>query len=72
MKVIKTKFKGLKIIKQKDNKDNRGSLRETYNINVVGKRNFVLLKKSWILQILNRTNPRLTDNLFHILGEFEI
>ena len=25
MKVIKTKFKGLKIIKQKDNKDNRGS-----------------------------------------------
>jgi len=41
MKVIKTKFKGLKIIKQKDNEDNRGSLRETYNIKVVGKRNFV-------------------------------
>ena len=41
MKVIKTKFKGLKIIKQKDNKDNRGSLRETYNKKVVGKRNFV-------------------------------
>ena len=30
MKIIKTKFKGLLIIKQKTNKDNRGSLRETF------------------------------------------
>ena len=31
MKIIKTKFKDLLIIKQKNNLDNRGSLRETYN-----------------------------------------
>ena len=41
MKVLKTKFKGLKIIKQKDNKDNRGSLRETYNNKTIGKNNFI-------------------------------
>ena len=41
MKVIKTNFKGLKIIKQKDNKDNRGSLRETYNKKIVGNSNFI-------------------------------
>ena len=41
MKIIKTKFKGLKIIKQKDNKDNRGSLRETYNKKTIGKDNFI-------------------------------
>ena len=29
MKILKTKFKGLLIIKQKNNIDNRGSLRET-------------------------------------------
>ncbi len=31
MKIIKTKFKDLLIIKQKNNKDKRGSLRETFN-----------------------------------------
>ena len=31
MKIIKTKFEGLLIIKQKKNIDNRGSLRETFN-----------------------------------------
>ena len=33
MKVIKTKFKGLIIFKQKNNKDKRGSLREIFNKN---------------------------------------
>ena len=41
MKIIKTKFQGLKIIVQKNNKDSRGSLRETYNKNIVKKPNFV-------------------------------
>ena len=31
MKIISTKFEGLKIIKQKNNLDKRGSLRETFN-----------------------------------------
>ena len=31
MKIYKTKIKDLLIIKQKDNKDSRGTLRETYN-----------------------------------------
>ena len=41
MKIIKTKFKGLKIIKQKDNRDKRGSLRETYNKKTVGNDKFI-------------------------------
>jgi dTDP-4-dehydrorhamnose 3,5-epimerase len=41
MKAIKTKFKGLKIIKQKNNRDNRGSLRETYNKKILGNSNFI-------------------------------
>ena len=40
MKIIKTKFKDLLIIKQKNNKDKRGSLRETFNKKVL-KKNFV-------------------------------
>ena len=35
MKVLKTKFSGLKIIQQKKNSDNRGNLRETYRKNIV-------------------------------------
>ena len=31
MIIKKTKFKDLLIVKQKENKDNRGSLRETFN-----------------------------------------
>ena len=31
MKIVSTKFKGLKIIKQKKNEDSRGSLREIHN-----------------------------------------
>ena len=41
MKVVKTRFKGLKIIKQKDNCDARGSLRETYNKKIVGNNSFL-------------------------------
>ena len=35
MKVIDTKFKGLKIIQQKRNVDNRGNLREIFRKNIV-------------------------------------
>ena len=44
MKIIKTKFEGLLIIKQKKNIDNRGSLRETFNDKI--------LKKDFVLNIL--------------------
>ena len=42
MKIKKTKFKDLLIIKQINNKDNRGNLRETFN--------FKLLKKKFIFE----------------------
>ena len=38
MKIIKTKFEGLLIIRQKKNIDNRGSLRETFNDKILKKR----------------------------------
>ena len=41
MKIIKTKIKDLLIIKQKNNIDKRGSLRETYNKKVLKKSDFV-------------------------------
>ena len=41
MKIIKTKFKGLLIVAQKNNKDKRGHLRETYNKKILGNANFV-------------------------------
>ena len=41
MKIIKTKFKDLLIVKQKNNKDKRGSLREIYNKKIIKKDNFV-------------------------------
>ena len=40
MIIIKTKFKDLLIVKQKENKDNRGSLRETFN-NKILKEKFI-------------------------------
>ena len=40
MIIKKTRFKDLLIVKQKDNKDNRGSLRETFN-NKILKKKFV-------------------------------
>ena len=41
MKLIKTKFKDLIIIKQKNNIDKRGSLRETFNKKIFNKNKFV-------------------------------
>ena len=41
MKIFKTKFKGLFIVRQKNNSDKRGSLREIYNKKVLKKNNFV-------------------------------
>ena len=38
MKIIKTKFKDLLIIKQKNNSDKRGSLRETFNKKILKKK----------------------------------
>ena len=35
MRIIKTKIKDLLIIKQKNNLDRRGSLRETFNKNIL-------------------------------------
>ena len=35
MKIIETKFKGLKIIQQKNNSDSRGSLRETFREKII-------------------------------------
>ena len=46
MKIINTKFPGLKIIKQKNNIDNRGSLRETYNKKIIYFNNFCFLPRS--------------------------
>ena len=40
MKIIKTKFKDLLVIKQKNNFDKRGSLRETFNSKIL-KKNFI-------------------------------
>ena len=42
MKVFKTKFKGLKIIKHNRNVDRRGSLRETFKKKIMNWENFVL------------------------------
>ena len=39
MKIINTKFKGLKIIQQKSFKDKRGFLRVTHNQKLVNKKN---------------------------------
>ena len=41
MKIYKTKLKGLLIVKQKNNIDSRGSLRETYNKNIIKHNRFV-------------------------------
>ena len=41
MKIVKTKIKGLLIIKQKKNIDRRGNLREIFNRKILKKDNFV-------------------------------
>ena len=45
MKIIKTNIKDLLIIKQKNNIDKRGSLREIFSKKRFGKNNF---QKDWI------------------------
>ena len=40
MKILKTRFKDLYVIKQINNSDRRGNLRETYNIRFL-KKNFI-------------------------------
>ena len=41
MKIIKTKIKDLLIIKQTNNVDKRGSLRETFKNKILKKNNFI-------------------------------
>ena len=41
MKIYKTKIKDLLVIKQKNNVDKRGSLRETYNKRIFNNKKFV-------------------------------
>lgn len=41
MKIVKTKFKNLLIVKQKNNIDRRGNLREIFNQKIFKKKNFV-------------------------------
>ena len=41
MKILKTKIKGLLVIKQKNNIDRRGSLREIFNNKIIKKNNFI-------------------------------
>ena len=41
MRVIKTRFKGLFIIKQKSNRDSRGSLSETHNQKIINFNKFI-------------------------------
>ena len=42
MKIFKTKFKDLLVIKQKNNIDKRGSLREIFNNKIIKKKNLFL------------------------------
>ena len=44
MKIINTKIKGLFIVKQKNNSDKRGSLREIYNKKKIKKNKLILEK----------------------------
>ena len=41
MIIKKTKFKDLLIVKQKENKDNRGSLKETFNNKILKKKIYI-------------------------------
>ena len=57
MRIIKTNFKGLLIVKQINNKDKRGQLRETFNDKVLNKRfkfEYCTTSKSNILRGLFR------------------
>jgi dTDP-4-dehydrorhamnose 3,5-epimerase len=62
MKIIKTKFKGLLIVKQKNNLDNRGSLRETFN--------YKLLKKKTVFEYCTTSKKNVLRG-FHFQSKFK-
>ena len=62
MKIIKTKFKDLLIIKQKNNSDKRGSLRETYNKK--------LLNKKFIFEYCTTSKKNILRG-FHFQSKFQ-
>ena len=58
MKIKKTKFKNLLIVEQKNNKDTRGNLRETFNYRIL-KKKFIFeycttLKKMFLIHFQSR------------------
>ena len=62
MKIIKTKFKDLLIIKQKNNKDNRGSLREIFSKK--------FLKKDFIFEYCTSSNANALRG-FHFQHKYQ-
>ena len=62
MIVKKTKLKGLLIVKQKENKDNRGSLRETFNKKI--------LKKKFIFEYCTTSRKNVLRG-FHFQTKFK-
>ena len=62
MKVIKTKFKGLLIVKQKNNSDSRGNLRETFNNKI--------LKKKFIFEYCTTSKKNVLRG-FHFQTKFK-
>ena len=62
MIIKKTKFKDLLIVKQKENKDNRGSLRETFNNKI--------LKKKFIFEYCTTSRKNVLRG-FHFQTKFK-
>ena len=62
MKVLKTKFNGLLIVKQKNNFDKRGSLRETFNNKI--------LKKKFIFEYCTTSKKNVLRG-FHFQTKFK-
>ena len=57
MKIIKTKFKDLLIVKQKNNYDKRGSLREVFNNKILKVNNFISQKLCLFSFLNKKRNP---------------
>ena len=62
MKIVKTQFKGLIIVKQKLNKDRRGFLRETFNEKI--------LKKKFVFEYYTRSKKNVLRG-FHFQTKYE-
>ena len=62
MKIKKTRFKDLLIIKQKDNKDSRGSLKETFN--------YKILKKKFVFEYCTTSKKNVLRG-FHFQTKFK-